>query len=151
MRARACHCVPDHIVGDWPSKSTVRLAWPAEGNPRERSRVTSNTPQHGPSGEPPSPQQPAGRPHTGDPPPGTPDLAASSGGAGRRGLIAGGIAVVLALVLRGGAYAAYTGLSGSGAQPAAALPGNAIAYVRIDMDPSASQKINAIGFVRQVP
>ena len=113
--------------------------------------MTSNTPQYGPSGEPPSPQQPAGRPHTGDPPPGTPDVAASGGGAGRRGLIAGVIAVVLALVLGGVAYAAYTGLSGSGAQPAAALPGNAIAYVRIDMDPSASQKINAIGLLRKFP
>jgi hypothetical protein len=61
------------------------------------------------------------------------------------------IAVVLALVLGGVAYAAYTKLSGGGPQPAAALPGNAIAYFRIDMDPSASQKINALGLLRKFP
>ena len=85
------------------------------------------------------------------PPPETPYVAASGGGGGRRGLIAGVIAIVLAVMLGGVAYAAYTELSGGGPQPAAALPGNAIAYVRIDMDPSASQKIHALALLRKFP
>ena len=114
-----------------------------------------------PQPQPPSPGQPKapnpyGQPGPGGyaPPPASPGATTGADGGGRRGrrgLIATVIAIVLALVLGGVAYAAYTKLSGGGPQPAAALPGNAIAYFRIDMDPSASQKINALRLLRKFP
>ncbi|WP_076261059.1 DUF3352 domain-containing protein [Intrasporangium flavum] len=76
----------------------------------------------------------------------------STPGAGRSrrtGLLAGGIAAV---VLLGGAgvFAAQQ-LSGGGSQPADVLPGDAYAYVRLDIDPSAGQKIAAVRFLGKVP
>ncbi|WP_323097094.1 DUF3352 domain-containing protein [Intrasporangium sp. YIM S08009] len=76
----------------------------------------------------------------------------STPGAGksrRTGLIAGGVAAV---VLLGGAgvFAAQQ-LSGGGSQPADVLPGDAYAYVRLDIDPSAGQKIAAVRFLGKVP
>ncbi|MBG0828388.1 DUF3352 domain-containing protein [Planomonospora sp. ID67723] len=49
-------------------------------------------------------------------------------------------ALVVALVGGGGVYAVSL-LSGGGAQPHDVLPGNAIGYVRIDLDPAANQKL----------
>lgn len=57
----------------------------------------------------------------------------------------------MTLVVGGGAFAAYQLLSGGGAQPAEALPGNAIAYTRIDIDPSADQKIAMLRLLRRLP
>ena len=42
-------------------------------------------------------------------------------------------------------------LSGGGPQPAEAIPSSAIAYARIDLDPSADQKINVVQLLRNVP
>ena len=42
-------------------------------------------------------------------------------------------------------------LGGGGAQPDSVLPGNAIAYVRMDIDPSAGQKIAAVRLLRKLP
>jgi hypothetical protein len=69
----------------------------------------------------------------------------------RRGVLFGAIGAAFAIVLGGGAFAAYQYLSGGGPQPAEALPSNTIAYLRIDLDPSASQKVNAIRLLRRVP
>lgn len=67
----------------------------------------------------------------------------------RTGLIVGGIAAV---VLLGGAAAfGVSKLSGGGAQPADVLPGDAYAYVRLDIDPSAGQKIAAVRFLNKLP
>jgi hypothetical protein len=106
-------------------------------------------PPAGPGGAWPAQPGPGGY----GPPPGTPDAAASggSGGRSRRGLIAGVIAIVLAVLLGGVGYAAYTNLSGGGPQPAASLPHNAVAYFRIDMDPSAGQKIEALRLLSKFP
>jgi hypothetical protein len=143
-----------------------------QGPPAEPGPTGPQPPQPGPYGpgaggwgppqpQPPSPGQPEGlnpygQPGPGGyaPPPASPgaNTGADGGGRrGRRGLIATVIAVVLALVLGGVGYAAYTKLSGGGPQPAAALPGNAIAYFRIDLDPSAGQKINALRLLRKFP
>ena len=114
--------------------------------------VQPQPPDTGQPGAPTPYAQPA--PGSYGPPPGTPDPATFGDGGGkrgRRGLIAAVIAVVLALVLGGVGYAAYTNLSGGGPQPAAALPGNAIAYFRIDLDPSASQKIKALRLLHKFP
>ena len=70
--------------------------------------------------------------------------------AGRRtGLVVGG--VVAALVLGGGAVFAVQQLSGGGAQPADVLPGDSYGYLRLDIDPSAGQKIAAVRFLDKLP
>ncbi len=46
---------------------------------------------------------------------------------------------------------AWRALDGSGTQPHDVLPGDAIGYARLDLDPSATQKINAMRFLGQFP
>jgi hypothetical protein len=79
------------------------------------------------------------------------DEPAAPGVARRRrtGLLAGGLAAV---VLLGGAgvFAAQQ-LGGGGSQPADVLPGDAYAYLRLDIDPSAGQKVAAVRFLGKVP
>ena len=61
------------------------------------------------------------------------------------------VAIVAVLaVLGGGAVFAYGRLAG-GDQPAAVLPGNAVAYARIDLNPSAGQKVAALRFLMKFP
>ncbi|HET7684670.1 MAG TPA: DUF3352 domain-containing protein [Marmoricola sp.] len=74
-----------------------------------------------------------------------------SGGAGRGFPVVPVIAVVLALVLGGSAFAAYKLLHSSGAQPAEALPADTFAVVSFDLDPSAGQKVEAIKTLRKFP
>jgi len=57
----------------------------------------------------------------------------------------------LTLVVAGGAFAVYQYLGGGGPQPAEALPGSAIGYARIDLDPSAEQKVAALRLLRRFP
>ncbi len=70
---------------------------------------------------------------------------APTGGRKRTGLLVGG--VVTALVLGGAGAFAFQTLSGGGSQPAEVLPGDAYAYFRLDIDPSAGQKIAAVRFL----
>jgi Protein of unknown function (DUF3352) len=58
---------------------------------------------------------------------------------------------VLAILIGGGAFATYQYLNGGGPQPAEALPADTLGYFRIDLDPSASQKVNAFRLLRRVP
>ncbi len=97
--------------------------------------------------------------------PGTPAPAAAEGPAaegvsfsddskraasGRRtGLIAGGLVALLAV--GGGIAFGVAKLSGGGAQPADVIPADAIAYVRLDIDPSAGQKVAAVRFLSKFP
>ncbi|GAA2746155.1 hypothetical protein GCM10009868_30510 [Terrabacter aerolatus] len=75
--------------------------------------------------------------------------AGAADGRKRTGLLVAG--VVTALALGGaGAFAVQT-LSGGGSQPADVLPGDAYAYVRLDIDPSAGQKIAAVRFLSTLP
>ncbi|MCX6433328.1 MAG: hypothetical protein NTX29_11235 [Actinobacteria bacterium] len=59
-----------------------------------------------------------------------------------------GAVVVGAVVLAGAAVAAFVLLSGRGPQPEAAMPADTIAFVKLDLDPSAGQKVNALRFLR---
>ncbi|MFF3065914.1 DUF3352 domain-containing protein [Oerskovia sp. NPDC057915] len=68
----------------------------------------------------------------------------------RTGLVLGGAATA-ALVLVGGGVFAYSALDGGGVQPEAALPGTAFAYVRVDLDPSATQKVNLLRLANRFP
>jgi Protein of unknown function (DUF3352) len=60
------------------------------------------------------------------------------------------LAAVLVVGIGGGAWA-FAALRSSGQQPERVLPGNAIAYVRVDLDPSASQKLAILDFARKFP
>jgi hypothetical protein len=66
-------------------------------------------------------------------------------------MVLAAIAVVLTLVLGGTAFALFRTFSGGGAQPADALPGNAIGYLRVDLNPSAGQKLNAARLLQKFP
>ena len=61
---------------------------------------------------------------------------------------------VLTLALIAGAavgVVAFTKLSGGGPQPADVLPATTVAYARLDLDPSASQKIALLDLIDRVP
>ncbi len=59
-------------------------------------------------------------------------------------------ALAMVLVVAGGGIFAYGKLKG-GDQPAAVLPGTAVAYARVDLNPSAGQKVAAIRFLLKFP
>lgn len=79
------------------------------------------------------------------------DAPADGGSSGvRRGLLIGG--GVLAVGLVGAAVAVAAGrLGGGGAQPDEAVPASAFAFVAVDLDPSAGQKLDALRFARKFP
>lgn len=67
----------------------------------------------------------------------------------RPAVVGGGIAAAVVIV-GAGAYA-FTLLSGGGPQPHDVLPANTVAYTRVDLDPSAGQKIAVLRLVRKFP
>ncbi|MEW9533041.1 DUF3352 domain-containing protein [Microbispora sp. NPDC049125] len=66
-----------------------------------------------------------------------------------RGWIAALVAAVLVAVVCGGGVWAAAKLSGGGTQPQDVLPGGAIAYARLDLDPSAGQKLALFSIARK--
>lgn len=69
---------------------------------------------------------------------------------GKRGLVIGASAAVLAVVA-GAAVWATTSLSGGGRQPDDLAPKSTFAYVKIDLDPAANQKLAARSFFSKFP
>jgi len=69
---------------------------------------------------------------------------------GRRGLVVGGAAVATVLVL-GAGVVTWQVLGGGGPQPSEAIPASAVAYARVDLDPSAGQKIDLLRLLRKFP
>lgn len=67
-----------------------------------------------------------------------------------RALVVGGALLSLVALAIAGAWA-WTALSPSGKQPHEVLPADTMAYVRIDLDPSASQKVNLFRLAQRVP
>ena len=73
------------------------------------------------------------------------------GASGRkRGAVIGGGLLAVALVGGGAAYAVVA-LGGGGTQPESAIPSSAMAIVKVDLDPSAGQKLDALRFARTFP
>jgi hypothetical protein len=64
---------------------------------------------------------------------------------GRRGLVVGSVAAVLAVVA-GAAVYATSALSGGGRQPDELVPKATFAYLKVDLDPAAGQKLAARTF-----
>lgn len=60
-------------------------------------------------------------------------------------------ALAMVLVVAGGGVFAYGKLGGGGKQPSDVLPGTAVGYARIDLNPSAGQKVNAVRFLMKFP
>lgn len=62
------------------------------------------------------------------------------------------LATLLALVLVGGTAAiAFSHLAASGPQPDTVVPSSALGYLRIDLDPSVGQKLDAVRFLQKLP
>lgn len=80
--------------------------------------------------------------------PGSPAPPSGRGRLGR-GWILALVAAVLVGVVGGGGVWAASKLSGGGTQPQDVLPANAMAYVRLDLDPSAGQKLALFGIARK--
>jgi hypothetical protein len=76
--------------------------------------------------------------------------AAPSPRRGRQGLLIGAGAAVLA-VLAGVAVYATTALSGGGRQPDEVVPRATFAYLKVDLDPAANQKLAARSFFGKFP
>jgi hypothetical protein len=80
------------------------------------------------------------------------ELGGRPPGRRRRGLLLAVVATVaVALGLPLGAFAVFRLLGGGGPQPHDVLPANTLAYVRVDLDPSAPQKVDALRFLRTFP
>ncbi len=74
----------------------------------------------------------------------------SAAGRGRRaGLVAAAAAAVVVAV-GAGAYGVVQLLAG-GSSPATAVPADAVAYLSLDLDPSAAQKLEAFKILRKFP
>ena len=72
-----------------------------------------------------------------------------AGGRGRTIALVGGVLAIVA-VGAGGAMVVNQ-VSGGGAQPESVMPGTTIAFAKVDLDPAAGQKLDAIRFVRKFP
>ena len=113
--------------------------------------MSSNTPPgpHDASG----PHDGAARPAAGSPEylgMGAP-VDADPSGQPRRWPVLGGVAVGVAAVVGLGGWGAFALLSGGGAQPAEVIPADAVAYLSLDLDPSASQKVEAFEILKKFP
>ncbi|MEU7894714.1 DUF3352 domain-containing protein [Nonomuraea sp. NPDC049152] len=93
-------------------------------------------------------QQPAGWQQQGPDGWGPPQQQPAKKG-GRGWLIAGIAALLVVLVGGGGVWAASSFLGGGGTQPHEVLPAGAMAYVRVDLDPAANQKIALFNLARK--
>ena len=80
-----------------------------------------------------------------------PDAPAAPSGPAKRWPVLGAVAVGVAAAVGLGGWGAFALLSGGGAQPAEALPADAVAYASLDLDPSASQKIEAFKILKKFP
>jgi hypothetical protein len=99
---------------------------------------------HTPVPPPPPPPPPPGN--------GAPvDTGDAKGGRGGRAAIIGGIAAALVVAGGIGAYAVYNRLSGGGPQPHDVMPASTQVYLRLDLDPSAGQKVDLFRLLRKVP
>lgn len=93
---------------------------------------------------------PAGPPESPEPAAGGDTNAKPSRGP-RRAVILSLVGIGAVALIGGGAWAAFSQLSGGGSQPHDVLPADTVAYARIDLDPSASQKIELVRLANRVP
>jgi Protein of unknown function (DUF3352) len=68
----------------------------------------------------------------------------------RTSLVAGVIAFAV-LAAGGAGYAAFSALNGGGSQPEDVLPASTIAFLKVDLDPSAGQKLELFSLLQKFP
>ncbi|MGW7477837.1 DUF3352 domain-containing protein [Nonomuraea muscovyensis] len=81
-----------------------------------------------------------------------PDMLGGPGGPpqkGRKGWIIALASALAVVLLGGGAVWAVGAIGGGGTQPHDVLPGNSIAYFRLDLDPAANQKVALFQLARK--
>jgi len=61
------------------------------------------------------------------------------------------LVAVLAVIVGAAGYVGYHKLASSGSQPDQWAPANSIAFVKLDLDPAASEKIAALRFEQKFP
>jgi hypothetical protein len=81
---------------------------------------------------------------------GEPEPQRRRGRRGRRPLLLTAAAVAVVGVVGAGAWGVAQ-LVGGGPEPAAAVPSDALAYLAVDLDPSAAQKVEAFRTLRKFP
>jgi len=69
----------------------------------------------------------------------------------RRTALVAGVAAVAVIAAGGAAVAAFNAFNGGGAQPEDVLPASTIAFVKVDLDPSAGQKIELYKLLQKFP
>ena len=165
---------PQGRPGPWGPPQDQPSPWgPPAGQPGQYGPPAGQPGQYGPpAGQPGQYGPPAAQPgqygppsgHQGPPPgqygppagyPGYPGDQVVVGGPaprrrGGRGVLAV-VATATAVALTAGGVYAYTALSGSAAVLAAEVPADAVAYVEVNLDPPAAQKVAAIRFLRKLP
>ena len=75
--------------------------------------------------------------------------AQRGGGRGRTVALVGGLVALVGLGA-GGAWA-WQQVGGGGAQPESVMPASTVAFVKVDLDPSGGQKLDAHRFARKFP
>lgn len=133
--------------GAAPTFSTPAPAVPS--TPSDPSPYAPPPPPYGPTaGQPPVYEIP------GQPTEWAPQPMAMAMAAPKRSKLPVIIAALVAMLLVAGGvggYVAYRALSGGGTQPEAAVAADAFAFVDVDLNPSASQKVNAYDFMHKLP
>ncbi|MGO4342972.1 DUF3352 domain-containing protein [Pedococcus sp. 2YAF34] len=132
---------PERSEGDQPAEPYRPSAYQSQyaaGYPSQEALAAHAAGDHGSHGRPPEDDD---APLLGGPAP-----------ARRRGRTVALVGGLLGIVVlgSGGAFA-YSALSGGGAQPESVLPSTAVAFAKVDLDPSAGQKIDAVRFLRSFP
>jgi len=129
---------------------------PADYGPTGYGPAAPGAAEHGPAGHgaagyAPAGQSPVGWPEYG-PARGPQDVV--QGQQPRRGrprLLWAAVAAGTAVVLTAGGVYAYSALSGGSTVLPARVPGDAVGYLEVNLDPPAAQKVAAIRFLRKFP
>jgi Protein of unknown function (DUF3352) len=145
---------------DWSSPQPAGQYYPS-GQFGTEDYSTGGYPPAGPAAGYPGAGYPPAGPAAGYPDAGYPDAGYPVAGypgaepahRPRRKLswILGAAVAVLLLVTGGGAFAAYQVLNGGGTQPDQVVPADAMAFLKLDLNPSASQKLAAARFLHRIP
>lgn len=143
---------------------------PPQGPPPQGPQQWGQQPQYGPPPGQPYGQQPYGDQPQYGPPPGEPygqqpyptqqfggpppDYLSQQPVPPRRSrgkVVVAAVATGAVVALTAGGVYAYTALSGGGAELASKVPGDAVAYAEVNLDPPAGQKVAAVRFLRHFP
>jgi hypothetical protein len=69
----------------------------------------------------------------------------------RRTSLIAGVAALAVLAAAGAGYAAFSAFNGGGSQPEDVLPASTVAFLKVDLDPSAGQKLELYKLLQKFP